>query len=71
MRHPARALCAPALAACTSFACLAAHAQATTAPTGMQHVAWSRNANIYEANIRQFSSGHSLPACAVACSSTP
>jgi glycosidase len=54
MRHPARSLRILSLALCAAFAPLAAQAQASLPPAGMQHVAWSKSANIYEVNIRQF-----------------
>lgn len=54
MRHPARSLRVLSFAICAALSPLAAHAQVTSAPTGVPHVAWSKNANIYEVNIRQF-----------------
>jgi glycosidase len=58
MRHAARSLTSLFLAACAVFAPCAAYAQGTLAadkPAGqMKHVAWSRSANIYEVNIRQY-----------------
>lgn len=54
MRHSTPLLLALGMALCAGFAGVAANAQVTTAAAGMQHVAWSKNANIYEVNIRQF-----------------
>jgi glycosidase len=58
MRQAGRSLTPIILAACAALAPFAAQAQGTPAPAErpgqMQHVAWSRNANIYEVNIRQF-----------------
>lgn len=54
MRHPARSLRVLSFAICAALSPLAAHAQVTSAATGVPHVAWSRSANIYEVNIRQF-----------------
>ena len=50
-----------ALALCAAFAPLQAHSQAS-AP--MEHVAWSRSANIYEVNIRQYTREGTLKAFA-------
>ncbi|MES2899077.1 MAG: alpha-amylase family glycosyl hydrolase [Pseudomonadota bacterium] len=56
-------------AAVLSFALLPAFAQGSaatpaSAPASMDHVAWSRNANIYEVNIRQFSKEGTIKAFA-------
>jgi glycosidase len=42
------------LAICAALSPIAADAQVSSAPAGMQHVAWSKSANIYEVNIRQY-----------------
>jgi glycosidase len=57
MRQIARTLATAALSLCAAFPVLAAEpapssASAPMAP--MAHVAWSKNANIYEVNIRQY-----------------
>jgi glycosidase len=58
MTLAARSLTVLTLAACTAAVPFSAHAQGT--PTAgehageMKHVAWSRSANIYEVNIRQY-----------------
>lgn len=58
MRHAARplALLALSLAAALAppLALAGASAQQTGSPAAAGHVAWSRNANIYEVNIRQY-----------------
>lgn len=50
MKIATRLLCAAAFA----LSLLPAAAQTAIPPAPMEHVAWSRNANIYEVNIRQF-----------------
>jgi glycosidase len=53
MRHPARTLSLLGFALCAALSPL--HAGAAPAQSGAaDHVAWSRNANIYEVNIRQY-----------------
>jgi glycosidase len=54
MRQPCRFLSMITIAACAAFGPAAAHAQATSPAAGMAHVAWSKSANIYEVNIRQY-----------------
>jgi glycosidase len=53
MRHAARSLSLLGFALCAAFTPLHASAQQTQ-PAATEHVAWSRSANIYEVNIRQY-----------------
>jgi glycosidase len=65
MRQLGRTLTTLTLAACATLAAFpiqAATSGATTMP--MEHVAWSRNANIYEVNIRQYTPEGSFKAFA-------
>jgi glycosidase len=58
MRQVARLLTSLTLAGCAALGSIAAHAEAASTAGAnaaqMQHVAWSRSANIYEVNIRQY-----------------
>jgi glycosidase len=58
MRHAARSLTSLALATVAALAPIAAHSankpDAGERASQMRHVAWSRSANIYEVNIRQY-----------------
>jgi glycosidase len=56
MRQLARTLATATLSLCAAFPALAAGpAPSASAPTApVAHVAWSKNANIYEVNIRQY-----------------
>jgi glycosidase len=54
MRQPCRLLSMFSFALYAAVGPAAAHAQVTSPATGMAHVAWSKSANIYEVNIRQY-----------------
>ena len=54
MRHASRPLSLLAIALCATFAPPQVSAQQANSPAVVDHVAWSRNANIYEVNIRQY-----------------
>lgn len=63
MRHAARSLSLLGFALCAAFAPLHASAQQTQSAAA-EHVAWSRSANIYEVNIRQYTKEGTLNAFA-------
>src|SRR4051812_27611872 len=53
MRQLARTMTTASLALCMPLVAIAADLPASSAAP-IQHIGWSRNANIYEVNIRQY-----------------
>lgn len=60
MHTSLRLICAGALALCLAPAI----SQTAPAPAPMEHVSWSRNANIYEVNLRQYTKEGTIKAFA-------